>query len=309
MSKWPPSTRFPYGYGKMDSLSGFANGIFLMLISVEIIYEAVERLGEGHELSATPIMAILTEGTVDTSIRKSLMQCISMTGIILTMTIIIPYMTTQITIISTTTTIIITHTTIILAIILLIGLNIYLQAPTVTANPTIISSPPRHLVHRSTPQYQRPHPNLHTLIPILIPIATITAHMVTTTLTKVITCWVFICTSQPTRSARLPAIPLVKTSARNLLLTVPAGTEYDLREALTGLSGLRGIASYAVPKFWLESGEGSEVLGVIHVIAGKGADLEDVKERAIAFLKGRHMNVVVQVEREGNGRCWCQAAK
>ena len=105
------------------------------------------------------------------------------------------------------------------------------------------------------------------------------------------------------------AIPLVKTSARNLLLTVPAGTEYDLREALTGLSSLRGIVSYTVPKFWLESGEGSEILGVIHVIASNGADLEDVKERSVAFLKGRHMKVVVQVEREGNGRCWCQAAK
>lgn len=30
MSKWPPSVRFPYGYGKMDTLAGFANGIFLM---------------------------------------------------------------------------------------------------------------------------------------------------------------------------------------------------------------------------------------------------------------------------------------
>lgn len=30
MSKWPPSIRFPYGYGKMDTLAGFANGIFLM---------------------------------------------------------------------------------------------------------------------------------------------------------------------------------------------------------------------------------------------------------------------------------------
>lgn len=32
MSKWPPSTRFPYGYGKMDTLAGFANGIFLMWV-------------------------------------------------------------------------------------------------------------------------------------------------------------------------------------------------------------------------------------------------------------------------------------
>lgn len=30
MSKWPPSARFPYGLGKMDTLAGFANGIFLM---------------------------------------------------------------------------------------------------------------------------------------------------------------------------------------------------------------------------------------------------------------------------------------
>lgn len=30
MSKWPPSARFPYGYGKVDTLAGFANGIFLM---------------------------------------------------------------------------------------------------------------------------------------------------------------------------------------------------------------------------------------------------------------------------------------
>jgi zinc transporter 5/7 len=30
MSKWPPSVHFPYGYAKIDTLSGFANGIFLM---------------------------------------------------------------------------------------------------------------------------------------------------------------------------------------------------------------------------------------------------------------------------------------
>ncbi|EAW07023.1 metal cation transporter MSC2 [Aspergillus clavatus NRRL 1] len=50
MSKWPPSARFPYGYGKVDTLSGFANGIFLMIISIEIIYEAVERLSSGSQM-------------------------------------------------------------------------------------------------------------------------------------------------------------------------------------------------------------------------------------------------------------------
>ena len=39
MSKWPPSSRFPYGYGKVDTLSGFANGIFLMYVSLTIVWD------------------------------------------------------------------------------------------------------------------------------------------------------------------------------------------------------------------------------------------------------------------------------
>ena len=102
------------------------------------------------------------------------------------------------------------------------------------------------------------------------------------------------------------AIPLVASSARTLLLTIPEDTEFDLREALAGVSALRGVVGYAVPKFWLEEGDDRRVLGVIHVIAARGADMEDVKERAVAYLKTRHMNVLVQVERDGNGRCWCR---
>jgi cation diffusion facilitator family transporter len=29
-AKWPQSERFPYGFGKIESLSGFGNGVFLM---------------------------------------------------------------------------------------------------------------------------------------------------------------------------------------------------------------------------------------------------------------------------------------
>ncbi|KAF1937871.1 hypothetical protein EJ02DRAFT_384863 [Clathrospora elynae] len=50
MSKWRPNARYPYGYGKIDTLSGFANGVFLLLVSVEIIFDAFERLWEGHEI-------------------------------------------------------------------------------------------------------------------------------------------------------------------------------------------------------------------------------------------------------------------
>lgn len=47
------------------------------------------------------------------------------------------------------------------------------------------------------------------------------------------------------------------------------------------------------------------VLGVIHIIASRIADLEDVRERTVQFLKGRGMDVVVHIEKEGEGRCWC----
>lgn len=44
MATWEPNERFTYGYGRIETLSGFANGIFLILISVFIIFEAVQRL-------------------------------------------------------------------------------------------------------------------------------------------------------------------------------------------------------------------------------------------------------------------------
>jgi zinc transporter 5/7 len=36
--------RIFFRYGRIETLSGFANGIFLILISIFIIFEAVQRL-------------------------------------------------------------------------------------------------------------------------------------------------------------------------------------------------------------------------------------------------------------------------
>ncbi|CDU24367.1 related to zinc transporter [Sporisorium scitamineum] len=46
MATWPTDAVFTYGYGRVETLSGFANGIFLMLISVFIVFEAVQRIVE-----------------------------------------------------------------------------------------------------------------------------------------------------------------------------------------------------------------------------------------------------------------------
>lgn len=101
------------------------------------------------------------------------------------------------------------------------------------------------------------------------------------------------------------AIPLVTSSARSLLLTVPEATEFDIRDVLVGVGALKGVSDVAAPRFWMSDGEGAKVGGVMHVIAERGHELEEVRERATWFLAARNMDVLVQVEREGEGRCWC----
>ena len=149
------------------------------------------------------------------------------------------------------------------------------------------------------------------------------------------------------------AIPLVYSSATILLLSLDSNIEYNLRDVLAGVSGLRGVVGYTVPKFWLDSQEKEEahehhghshdhghahshdyrhdheqdhehhhhenssyneghghagesaILGVIHVIASLHADLEDVRHRVTQYLQSKNMSILVQVEREGEGRCWC----
>ena len=154
------------------------------------------------------------------------------------------------------------------------------------------------------------------------------------------------------------AVPLVVSSGKSLLLSLPGDVEYGIRNTLQELSGLRGVVGYSVPRFWIDDAEPSDdhshghhqhhhlhdhghdhehehkhhhgghqdghqhghnhdgenehalagqqkVLGVIHVVAAKAADLEDVQERVEQFLKSRGMNVVIHVERDGEGRCWC----
>ncbi|KAG8895455.1 putative zinc transporter msc2 [Tulasnella sp. 403] len=50
MATWPPNERFTYGYGRIETISGFANGIFLLLISIFIVFEAVQRIIEPPEM-------------------------------------------------------------------------------------------------------------------------------------------------------------------------------------------------------------------------------------------------------------------
>ncbi|KAL8758824.1 MAG: hypothetical protein Q9184_003807 [Pyrenodesmia sp. 2 TL-2023] len=369
MSKWPPSPRFPYGYGKIDTLAGFANGIFLMLISLEIIYEAVERLVEGSEMQRLgELLTVSTLGLLvnlvgvtafghahhghshhghshhdhsdhdhsghghsahdrpghDHSNHEHDSSCSN---------------------------------------------NHHIEVPTSPSlhdhhshsheSPDDAYSPKdtneAHDNHQSARKQDAAHDHHHHLLatPSPSPYSSVPAtpskpvhshshaseaaphhhhghgnenmhgiylHVLADTLGSVA---VVVSTLlihfygwsgfDPLASCMIAilifasAVPLVQSTAKKLLLTIPEDVEFDLREALAGVSALRGVVGYAAPKFWLDEGNGRKVIGVIHVTAGRGVDMEDVKERAVAFLKTKEMDILVQVEREGVDRCWCKA--
>ncbi|KAI0272645.1 cation efflux family-domain-containing protein [Gloeopeniophorella convolvens] len=62
MATWPPNERFTYGYGRIETLSGFANGIFLILISIFIIFEAVQRLLDPPEMNTNQLLLVSVVG-------------------------------------------------------------------------------------------------------------------------------------------------------------------------------------------------------------------------------------------------------
>ena len=111
----------------------------------------------------------------------------------------------------------------------------------------------------------------------------------------------------------LSAQPLVISSAKRLLLSVPENTEYNLRNTLGGILQQRGVASYVAPKFWMDDRSGGDagdkLLGVVHVVAARGFSHDDVRDRVNDFLLKEGVSAVVQVEREGDESCWCNRTR
>ncbi|KAJ1935895.1 hypothetical protein EC988_008348, partial [Linderina pennispora] len=64
MSKWPASEGFAFGYDRIEVLSGFSNGVFLMLISVSIFFEAIERLMHPPEMNTQRLLLVSFGGLV-----------------------------------------------------------------------------------------------------------------------------------------------------------------------------------------------------------------------------------------------------
>lgn len=58
MAKWSANSTFSYGYNRIETLSGFANAIFLVLISVFIIFEAIQRLMDPPDMNTNQLLLV-----------------------------------------------------------------------------------------------------------------------------------------------------------------------------------------------------------------------------------------------------------
>ncbi|KAG5519576.1 hypothetical protein PMAC_001731 [Pneumocystis sp. 'macacae'] len=64
MSKFPPSFAFPFGFSKIEDLSGFMNSLLLLLISISIIGEAVSRLLKPEEIHLEKLLIVSIVGLI-----------------------------------------------------------------------------------------------------------------------------------------------------------------------------------------------------------------------------------------------------
>jgi zinc transporter 5/7 len=60
MKNWKNDTVFTFGYSRIETLSGFANGIFLILISIFIVFEGIDRVIHPPEMHNTRQLLIVS---------------------------------------------------------------------------------------------------------------------------------------------------------------------------------------------------------------------------------------------------------
>ncbi|OLN97586.1 putative zinc transporter cis4 [Colletotrichum chlorophyti] len=268
-SKWPQSQRFPFGLGKIETLSGFANGILLMLLSFEIIMEAFDRIWEGQELH-----------------RLKELLIVSFLG----------------------------------GVINLLGLWGFGHHHHGHDHGHAHSHGGHGHGHDHDHSHGKKHSHAHShhndnMEGIFLHVLADTmgsASVVVSTVLTYYTGWTF---WDPLASCAiailifLAAIPLIKSSARNLLLNIPDDIEYNLRNTLAGILQQKGVVNYSVPKFWMDDrsseDSGDRLQGIVHVVAARGASLDEVRDRVREYLLKNSMDIVVQVEREGDSSCWC----
>lgn len=310
-SKWPTCPEKPYGWGKLNTLAGFGNGIFLMLVSVEFIWEAIEGIMEKKQIR-----------------RVEELLVVSTLGLLVNMVGLFAFGHAHAG-----------HDH---------GGHSHGEPHShdhhdhhshTHANGNLHDRSDHHghghdhsPAHSQPPKVHDHHEHNENMHGIYLHVAADAGGSLAVITSTAMTLWRPWYLWDPIATIIIAilifvaAVPLVVSSGRKLLLVIPEQLDYTIKNTLQELGEMRGVVGYAVPRFWVddkdEAGDShghhhghdhgaadaskpQKVLGVIHVIAAKMADAEDVRQRVDDFLQERSMDVVIHVEREGEGQCWC----
>ena len=311
-SKWPTSPEKPYGWGKLNTLAGFGNGVFLMLVSVEFVWEAVEGIVEKNELRHVQELLV-----------------VSTLGFLVNMVGLFAFGHAhhghdhghshggghdhghdhhghghghQ--------------------------ANGHAHSHDCDHSHSHEHHDHSHAAHSHGHSHDHHNENMQG---IFLHVAADAGGSLAVILSTALTLWKPWYGWDPLATIIIAilifaaAVPLVSSSGQKLLLVIPDEMEYTIKNTLQELGELRGVVGYAVPRFWVDERDGDaaadphghhghdhggggsggkKVMGVIHIISAPAADLEDVRCRVEELLGERGMDVVVHVEREGES-CWC----
>ena len=328
-SKWPTSPEQPYGWGKLNTLAGFGNGIFLMLVSIEFIWEAIEGILEQKQLRhVTELLVVSSLGFV-----------INLVGLLAFGHAHAGHDHGH------------SHDH---------SHKLKHERP----HGDLLGHDHNHdhghdhshkhsngHLHSASCDYTHPtEPQSHghdhhndNMHGIFLHVAADAGGSLAVIISTALTLWKPWYLWDPLATIIIAflifaaAVPLVTTSGQKLLLVIPNEHEYNIKNTLQELGELRGVIGYAVPRFWLDDNDEDpdshghdhhdhdhhdhsghthdsssrkgkkKILGVVHIIAAQGADLEDVRYRVETFTRDRNMDLVIHVEREAEGesQCWC----
>ena len=64
MSRWKPTRLYSYGYGRVEVLSGFVNGLFLVVIACFVLGEGMERLLDPPNINTEKLLVVSVAGFI-----------------------------------------------------------------------------------------------------------------------------------------------------------------------------------------------------------------------------------------------------
>lgn len=306
-SKWPTSPEKPYGWGKLNTLAGFGNGVFLMLVSVEFVWEAIEGIVEGKELRHVQELLV-----------------VSVAGFLVNMVGLLAFGHAHAG-----------HDH---------GSHGHDHGHSHVRDHSVTNGHAHHAdcdhnhshAHKARDQATHGHDHGHNdnMHGIFLHVAADAGGSLAVIISTALTLWRPWYFWDPLATIIIAvlifaaAIPLVISSGQKLLLVIPDQLEYSIKNILQDISEMRDVVGYAVPRFWLDDrdsiaavgghdhdhyhhgarDEGEKVMGVIHIIAAQNSDLEDVRARVEDFAREKQIDLVVHVERETDATCWCGGA-